>query len=56
MYFDGSGDYIKAVGVQIGRSGSSDFTAEGWFYLTASPSNLLLLYKLEHRMHQQQAG
>ena len=41
MYFDGSGDYIKAVGVQIGRSGSSDFTAEGWFYLTASPSNFI---------------
>ena len=41
VYFDGSGDYIKAVGVQIGRSGSSDFTAEGWFYLTASPSNYI---------------
>ena len=56
MYFDGSGDYIKAVGVQIGRSGSSDFTAEGWFYLQLLLQTILLLYKLEHRMHQQQAG
>ena len=41
MYFDGTGDYIKMGGVKIGRDGSSDFTAEGWFYLTASPSNYI---------------
>ena len=41
MYFDGSGDYIKAEGLNIGKDGSSDFTAEGWFYLTASPSNFI---------------
>tara|TARA_B100001248_G_scaffold262089_1_gene256020 strand:- start:702 stop:3185 length:2484 start_codon:yes stop_codon:yes gene_type:complete len=41
MYFDGTGDYIKMGGVNIGQDGSSDFTAEGWFYLTASPSNYI---------------
>ena len=41
MYFDGTGDYIKMGGVKIGRDGSSDFTAEGWFYPTASPSNYI---------------
>ena len=41
MYFDGTGDYIKADGFGLGNVGTGDFTAEGWFYLTASPSNYI---------------
>jgi len=41
MYFDGTGDYIEADDQDIGNFGTGDFTAEGWFYLTASPSNYI---------------
>jgi hypothetical protein len=43
MYFDGTGDYIEADDQDIGNFGSGDFTAEGWFYLTASPSNYITI-------------
>jgi len=41
MYFDGTGDYIEADDQDIGNFGTGDFTVEGWFYLTASPSNYI---------------
>ena len=43
MYFDGTGDYIEADDQDIGNFGTGDFTAEGWFYLTASPSNYITI-------------
>ena len=41
MYFDGTGDYIQAHNSNIGNFGTGAFTAEGWFYLTASPSSYI---------------
>ena len=43
MYFDGTGDYINAENFDIGNVGTAPFTFEGWFYLTASPSNYITI-------------
>ena len=43
MYFDGTGDYINAENCDIGNVGLNAFTFEGWFYLTASPSNYITI-------------
>jgi hypothetical protein len=41
MYFDGTGDYLEMDDQNVGDFGTQDFTAEGWFYLTASPTNYI---------------
>ena len=33
MYFDGTGDYIKADNQEIGNFGTGDFTVEGWLWV-----------------------
>lgn len=43
MYFDGTGDYLSADDNNVGDFGTQDFTAEGWFYLTASPANYIAI-------------
>ena len=43
MYFDGSGDYINLEDLNLVNFGSMPFTVEGWFYLTASPSNYITI-------------
>lgn len=39
--FDGSGDYLTSVSNGISNVGTGNFTFEGWFYLTADPSNYI---------------
>ena len=41
--FDGSGDYLTSLSNGIINFGTGDFTAEGWFYLTAAPSNYITI-------------
>jgi len=43
MYFDGTGDYLQIDNENVGDFGTADFTAEGWFYLTASPANYIAI-------------
>jgi len=41
VYFDGTGDYLASAGNGVSNFGTADFAMEGWFYLTASPSNYI---------------
>jgi hypothetical protein len=38
-YFDGAGDYLSVANNAAINMGTSDFTIEGFFYLTATPTN-----------------
>jgi len=41
IYFDGTGDYMRLENQGLANFGTQPFTIEGWFYLTASPSNYI---------------
>jgi len=40
MYFNGSTDYLSVANTSILQLGSSNFTIEGWVYVTATSANL----------------
>ena len=43
IYFDGTGDYIRLENQGLSNFGTLPFTAEGWFYLTATPANYMTI-------------
>ena len=47
-YFDGTGDYLTTPANTAFTFGTTDFTIEGWFYLTTSANAYRTLFYLTH--------